>query len=171
MLLDRQNSMSSLFNMGNEIAKEAEPAERKAIEKQLKDLIGRFDALTEGAQQRTMDLEQAMRVAKEFQDKLVPLQEWLDRTEKKIKDMELIPTDEEKIQQRIREHDAVHSDILNKKPSFRELADIAANLMSLVGEDEAAGLADKLQEVTDRYGNLVEASENIGHLLTASRQD
>ncbi|CAH1991991.1 unnamed protein product [Acanthoscelides obtectus] len=170
MLLDRQNSMSSLFNMGNEIAKEAEPAERKAIEKQLKDLIGRFDALTEGAQQRTMDLEQAMRVAKEFQDKLVPLQDWLDRTEKKVKDMELIPTDEEKIQQRIREHDAVHSDILNKKPSFRELADIAANLMSLVGEDEAAGLADKLQEVTDRYGNLVEASENIGHLLTASRQ-
>nr|CAI5837429.1 unnamed protein product [Callosobruchus analis] len=170
MLLDRQNSMSSLFNMGNEIAKEAEPAERKAIEKQLKDLIGRFDALTEGAQQRTMDLEQAMRVAKEFQDKLVPLQDWLDRTEKKIKDMELIPTDEEKIQQRIREHDAVHGDILNKKPSFRELADIAANLMSLVGEDEAAGLADKLQEVTDRYGNLVEASENIGHLLTASRQ-
>lgn len=74
MLLDRQNSMSSLFNMGNEIAKEAEPAERKAIEKQLKNLIGRFDALTEGAQQRTLDLEQAMKVAKEFQDKLIPLQ-------------------------------------------------------------------------------------------------
>lgn len=30
--------------------------------------------------------------------------EWLDRTEKKIKDMELVPTDEEKIQQQIREH-------------------------------------------------------------------
>lgn len=105
MLLDRQNSMSSLFSMGNDIAKEADPAERKAIEKQLKDLIGRFDALTEGAQQRTLDLEQAMKVAKEFQDKLTPLQDWLDRSERKVKDMELIPTDEEKIQQRIREHD------------------------------------------------------------------
>lgn len=108
MLLDRQNSMSSLFSMGNEIAKEAEPAERKAIEKQLKDLIGRFDALTEGAQQRTLALEQAMKVAKEFQDKLLPLQDWLDNKERKIKDMELIPTDEEKIQQRIREHDVMH---------------------------------------------------------------
>ncbi|KAJ3648505.1 hypothetical protein Zmor_020303 [Zophobas morio] len=170
MLLDRQNSMSSLFSMGNEIAKEAEPAERKAIEKQLKNLIGRFDALTEGAQQRTLDLEQAMKVAKEFQDKLIPLQDWLDRSEKKVKDMELIPTDEEKIQQKIREHDALHNDILSKKPDFRELADTASNLMALVGEDEAAGLADKLQEVTDRYGGLVDASERVGQLLTDSRQ-
>ncbi|XP_057668601.1 dystonin isoform X41 [Diorhabda carinulata] len=170
MLLDRQNSMTSLFNMGNEIAKEAEPSERKAIEKQLKDLIGRFDALTEGAQQRTMQLEQAMRVAKEFQDKLIPLQDWLDRTEKKVKDMELVPTDEEKIQQRIREHDTLHNDILDKKVDFKELTDIASNLMSLVGDDEASGLADKLQEVTDRYGNLVEASDHIGQLLTDSRQ-
>lgn len=92
MLLDRQNSMSSLFSMGNDIAKEADPAERKAIEKQLKNLMGRFDALTEGAQQRTLDLEQAMKVAKEFQEKLIPLQDWLDHSERKVKDMELIPT-------------------------------------------------------------------------------
>lgn len=170
MLLDRQPSMSSLFSMGNDIAKEADPSERKAIEKQLKNLMGRFDTLTQSAQQRTLDLEQAMKVAKEFQDKLVPLQEWLDKSEKKIKDMEIIPTDEEKIQERIREHDILHNDILNKKPDFRDLTDIASNLMSLVGEDEASILADKLQEVTDRYGNLVEASENIGELLTASRQ-
>ncbi|XP_031356417.1 dystonin isoform X4 [Photinus pyralis] len=170
MLLDRQHSMSSLFSMGNEIAKEAEPKERKAIEKQLKDLIGRFDALTEGAQQRTLDLERAMHVAKQFQDKLVPLQDWLDRSERKVKDMELIPTDEEKIQIRIREHDILHNDILDKKPDFSELTDIASNLMALVGDDEASGLADKLQEVTDRYGNLVEASEHVGQLLTSSRQ-
>lgn len=105
MLTDRQTSMQDLFQTGSEIAKEADPAERKAIEKQLKNLIGRFNTLTEGAQQRTLDLEQAMKVAKEFQDKLIPLQEWLDKSERKVKDMELIPTDEEKIQQRIREHE------------------------------------------------------------------
>ncbi|KAF5301224.1 hypothetical protein FQA39_LY10810 [Lamprigera yunnana] len=170
MLLDRQNSMSSLFSMGNEIAKEAEPKERKAIEKQLKDLITRFDALTEGAQQRTLDLERAMHVAKQFQDQLVPLQDWLDRSERKVKDMELIPTDEEKIQQRIREHDILHNDILDKKPDFSELTDIASNLMALVGDDEASTLADKLQDVTDRYGNLVETSDQVGQLLTMSRQ-
>ncbi|XP_017784158.1 PREDICTED: dystonin isoform X28 [Nicrophorus vespilloides] len=171
MLLDRQNSMSSLYSMGNEIAKEADPSERRAIEKQLKDLIGRFEALREGAQQRTLDLEQAMKVAKEFLDKLVPLQEWLDRSEKKVKDLELIPTDEEKIRKRIQEHDVLHNDILSKKPDFNELADVASNLMSLVGEDEASTLADKLTDVTDRYGNLVEASEEVGRLLNDSRQE
>lgn len=65
---------------------------------------------------------------------------------------------------------ALHNEILGKKADFSELTDIASNLMSLVGDDEASTLADKLQDVTDRYGNLVEASENIGQLLTASRQ-
>lgn len=65
---------------------------------------------------------------------------------------------------------SLHSEILGKKPDFSELTDIASNLMSLVGDDEASALADKLQEVTDRYGNLVEASETVGQLLTASRQ-
>ena len=97
--------MSSLFAMGNEVAAGAEPAERKAIERQLKELMGRFDRLTEGAAARMEALERAMAVAKRFQDKLVPIVEWLDKTEKKLKDFELVPTDEEKIQQRIREHD------------------------------------------------------------------
>lgn len=62
MLMDRQNSMSSLFAMGNEVAAGCDPAERKAIEKQLKGLMQRFDDLTTGAQQRMLDLEQAMKV-------------------------------------------------------------------------------------------------------------
>lgn len=41
--------------------------------------------------------------------------------------------------------------------------------MALVGEDEAAGLADKLQDTADRYAILVESSENVGQLLQASR--
>lgn len=65
MLMDRQNSMSSLFAMGNEVAGGCEPAERKAIEKQLKGLMQRFDALTNGAQQRMLDLEQAMMVSEQ----------------------------------------------------------------------------------------------------------
>lgn len=170
MLLDRQNSMSSLFTMGNEVAQGCDPHERKAIEKQLKELMGRFDKLTTGAQQRTLDLEQAMHVAKKFHDKLIPLQEWLDKTEKVIKDMELVPTDEEKIQQRIREHEVIHDDILCKKPDFSDLTEIASNLMELVGEDEALILADKLQAATDRYTTLVDASDSVGQLLTASRQ-
>ncbi|XP_021923220.1 dystonin isoform X2 [Zootermopsis nevadensis] len=169
MLLDRQNSMSSLFAMGNEVAAGADPVERKGIERQLQELMERFENLTTGATQRYDDLQQAMAVAKDFQDKLVPLMEWLDRTEKQVKDMELVPTDEEKIQQRIKEHNVLHSEILRKKPDFSELTEVASALMALVGEDEAAGLADKLQDTTDRYTAVVEASDNVGQLLQQSR--
>ncbi|XP_076765747.1 dystonin-like protein short stop isoform X10 [Xylocopa sonorina] len=170
MLMDRQNSMSSLYNMGQEVAAGADPKERKMIEKQLKELVGRFDNLTESAAERMEALEQAMGVAKEFQDKLVPLAIWLDKTEKRVRDMELVPTDEEKIQQRVTEHDALHEDILSRKPDFNELTEIASQLMGLVGEDEAALLADKFQDAADRYANLVERSEALGSLLQRSRQ-
>ncbi|XP_033358552.1 dystonin isoform X15 [Bombus vosnesenskii] len=170
MLMDQQNSMSSSYNMGQEVAAEAEPKERKKIEKQLKDLMARFDNLTESAAKRMEALEQAMGVAKQFQDKLIPLQTWLDKTEKRVRDMELVPTDEEKIQQRVTEHDGLHEDILSKKPEFSELTEVASQLMSLVGEDEAAALADKLQDAADRYAALVERSESLGNLLQRSRQ-
>ncbi|CAK9830262.1 DST [Anthophora retusa] len=170
MLMDRQNSMSSLYNMGQEVAAGADPKERKMIEKQLKELVGRFDNLTESAAERMEALEQAMGVAKQFQDKLVPLAIWLDKTEKRVRDMELVPTDEEKIQQRVTEHDALHEDILSRKPDFSELTEIASQLMALVGEDEAALLADKLQDAADRYATLVERSEALGSLLQRSRQ-
>ncbi|XP_076389529.1 dystonin-like protein short stop isoform X32 [Megachile rotundata] len=170
MLMDRQNSMSSLYNMGQEVAAGADPKERKMIEKQLKELVGRFDNLTESAAERMEALEQAMGVAKQFQDKLVPLAIWLDKTEKRVRDMELVPTDEEKIQQRVTEHDALHEDILSRKPDFSELTEIASQLMALVGEDEAAALADKLQDAADRYAALVERSEALGSLLQRSRQ-
>ncbi|XP_030554519.1 dystonin isoform X15 [Drosophila novamexicana] len=170
MLLDRQNSMGSLANLGKEVANHCEPAERASIEKQLNDLMKRFDALTDGAEQREQDLEEAMEVAKRFHDKISPLELWLDNTERAVKAMELIPTDEEKIQQRIREHDRLHDEILGKQPDFTDLADVAAQLMHLVSDDEAVNLGEKVRGVTERYTGLVDASDNIGALLAESRQ-
>ncbi|XP_071449100.1 microtubule-actin cross-linking factor 1, isoforms 1/2/3/4/5 isoform X30 [Hetaerina americana] len=169
MLLDRQSSISSLFAMGNEVAANADAQERKQIERQLRELAGRYEALQDGAQRRMEALTEAMVVAKDFQDRLVPLVDWLDRTEKKVKDMELVPTDEEKIQQRIREHDALHGEILSKKPAFNGLTEVASTLMALVGEDEATMLADRLQEVADRYAALANASCGVADLLQESR--
>ncbi|XP_022123578.2 dystonin isoform X29 [Pieris rapae] len=170
MLMDRQNSMSSLFAMGNEVAADCDSNEKKAIEKQLKGLMQRFDGLTASAQQRMLDLEQAMKVAKTFEEQLQPLMEWLGVTERKVKALELVPTDEEKIQQKIREHKNIHEDILSKQPQFKELTETASTLMSLVGDDEAAALADRLHLATDRYQALVDHSLNIGDLLDNSRK-
>ncbi|XP_059607518.1 dystonin isoform X1 [Phlebotomus argentipes] len=170
MLLDRQNSMTSLFNLGQEVIAGCDPAEVNSIQRQLKDLQTRFDNLQNVAQTRTLDLEEAMRMAKKFHEKIVPLAQWLSDAERAVKRMEFVPTDEELIHQRIREHDKLHEEILGKQRDFTELTDIAAQLMNLVGEDEGVILSDKVKNITDRYTNLVDASENIGNVLAASRQ-
>lgn len=73
MLLDRQHSMSSLSTMGKEVAAGADPSERQGIERQLRELMERFDALTDGASKRMSALEQALSVAKLFQVNIIIL--------------------------------------------------------------------------------------------------
>ncbi|GBM86483.1 Dystonin [Araneus ventricosus] len=170
LLLDRQNSMSSLMQMGNEIMKNAEPLERMQIESQLGDLMQRFDELSNSAQERTDALERTIPVAKDFQDRIVPLEEWLEQTEKKLAAMATIPTDQEKIRQRMIEHEALHEDIMDHKEAFEELTEVAQTLMGLVGDDEAQMVVEKLQDATNHFAKVVEDSEHIGQLLAEAFQ-
>ena len=41
--------------------------------------------------------------------------------------------------------------------------------MELVGDEEAATVADKLQDATERYANLVDESEALGNLLKQAK--
>ncbi|XP_022258014.1 dystonin-like, partial [Limulus polyphemus] len=165
LLLDRQNSMSSLSEMGAEVMRNLEDSERAQIEDQLEDLSQRFNELTAGARERTDILEQTLPVARAFQEKMTPLVEWLDQTERKLSGMATIPTDQERIRRRIEEHRDLHEDILDHKESFEDLTETVQTLMGLVGDDEAQTVVEKFQDVTDRYAKLVEDSENIGQLL------
>ncbi|KFM60284.1 Dystonin, partial [Stegodyphus mimosarum] len=170
LLLDRQNSMSSLMQMGTEIMKNAEPMERMQIESQLGDLMQRFEELSNAAQERTDALERTIPVAKDFQDRIIPLDEWLEQTEKKLSAMATIPTDQEKIRQRMMEHEALHDDIMDHKEAFEELTEVAQTLMGFVGDDEAQMVVEKLQEATNHFAKVVEDSEHIGQLLAEAFQ-
>jgi len=135
----------------------------------MQDLVGRFDDANGRSQDRMEALEEAVKAAKAFQNKLNPILEWLTRSEKKLKEMSTVPSDEEKIQRLIDQHERLHDEILGQKPAFDELTDIATALMNLIGDDEGNALADKLQGTTDRYGQLVEDSEALGRLLQQSK--
>ncbi|CAG0912338.1 unnamed protein product [Notodromas monacha] len=169
MLMDQQHSLDSVAAQGQEVAANAEPSERKQIEDQVQDLMLRFDALQNAAKTRTEILETTMEVAKEFQNKLLPLNEFMEKAEKKINGMKIVPTDEDKIQRLIEQHEMLHDDILGMKPSFQDTTDVAQALMSLVGDEDAQHVADKVQRSTDRYAVLVEDSDNLGKLLHDSK--
>lgn len=131
----------------------------------MSDGLRRYEGLNKKCQDRMDLLEDAMQMAKEYHDKLGPLEKWLSKTEKRVKDMETVPTEEDLIQRRIDEHAKVHQEILAKQQAFDDLADVATALMQVVGDEDAQGLADKIEELTNRYGALVNGSDNLGQLL------
>ena len=54
---------------------------------------------------------------------------------------------------------------MGQRGEFDELARVGGLLMELVGDEEAAALADRLHDVTDQYGRLVDDSETLARLL------
>ena len=48
------------------------------------------------------------------------------------------------------------------------MADVASALMQVVGDEDAQGVADKIEELTNRYGALVSNSDAIAQLLQES---
>lgn len=59
---------------------------------------------------------------------------------------------------------------MDHKGAFEELTEVAQTLMSLVGDDEAQMVVEKLQEATDHFAKVVEDSEHIGQLLAEAFQ-
>lgn len=168
-ITDKQGEMQDLIDMGQNLTADLDPSERSNVERQLKELVGKFDYANGRSHERMDALEEAVKVAKAFQNKLNPILEWLAHCEKKLKEMSIVPSDEEKIQRLIDQHDRLHDEILGQKPAFDDLTDISTTLMNLIGDDEGNALADKLQGTTDRYGQLVDDSEALGRLLQESK--
>ena len=165
LLKDRKGAIDSLLKTGSEIAATADPSERRRIEQEMNNIATRYQDLNKKCDDRMGLLEEAFTMAKEYHDKLGPIEKWLDKAEKKVKEMETVPTEEDQIQKRINEHDKLHQEILGKQPSFDDLADVATALMQVVGDEDAQALADKIEELTNRYGALVNSSDNVHQLL------
>jgi hypothetical protein len=79
LLGDRKSAIDSLLKTGAEIAATADPSEKRRIEGQMNDTRNRYADLNKQCQDRMDLLEDAMQMAKEYQDKLGPLEKWLEK--------------------------------------------------------------------------------------------
>lgn len=171
MIGDNQNSISSILKLGEEVIQGCEPAEKVSIEMQLKDLTSRYDQLKNKSNDRTKLLENAVDVAKTLQDQLSPLVSFLDRAERTLKNLENIPTDEDKLQQAVYEHERLHKEIIAKDPDVAALVSLKNSIRKYFEPEEADIANEKIDTVSDRYNMLRDDSERLGSLLNKTRQE
>jgi dystonin len=171
MIGDNHNSIDSILKLGEEVIQGCEPAEKVNVEMQLKDLTTRFDNLKDKSNDRTKLLENALDIAKILQDQLTPLVTFLDRAEKSLKNLENIPSDEDKLQQAIFEHDKLHKEITGKEPDVASLIALKSNIRKYFEPEEADIANEKIDSVSDRFNMLHDDSERLGALLNKTKQE
>uniref|UniRef100_A0A8C3LB73 Microtubule actin crosslinking factor 1 n=1 Tax=Chrysolophus pictus TaxID=9089 RepID=A0A8C3LB73_CHRPC len=156
LLDDRKATVEMIQAEGGRIAQSAEPADREKISGQLQSLESRWAALLCRAAGRQKQLEDILVLAKQFHETTEPVSDWLSVTEKKLANSEPIGTQTAKIQQQISRHKALEEDIEGHAADVAHAVHVGQGLSALSCAAEQRLLAEKLDSLQGRYGEVRE---------------
>ncbi|XP_065600701.1 microtubule-actin cross-linking factor 1 isoform X5 [Cyrtonyx montezumae] len=156
LLDDRKATVEMIQAEGGRIAQSAEPADREKITGQLQSLESRWAALLRRAAGRQKQLEDILVLAKQFHETTEPVSDWLSVTEKKLANSEPIGTQTAKIQQQIGRHKALEEEIEGHAAGVAQAVRVGQGLSALSCAAEQRLLAEKLDSLRGRYGEVRE---------------
>ena len=87
MVNDRSGGIEAVMAIGQELQDQIDPAEKQQVKETMTELKGRWDTLQEDVNSRHTALDAALAVAKDFYEKEGPFVEWLEKTEKKVREI------------------------------------------------------------------------------------
>ncbi|XP_050182375.1 LOW QUALITY PROTEIN: microtubule-actin cross-linking factor 1-like [Myiozetetes cayanensis] len=154
LLDDRKATVEMIQAEGDRIAQSAEPADREKIVGQLESLARRWAGLLGRAAARQKQLEDILVLAKQFHETTEPVSDWLSVTEKKLANSEPIGTQTAKIQQQISRHKALEEEIESHAANVSRAVGVGQSLSSLSCAAEQRLLAEKLDSLQARYGEV-----------------
>ncbi|KAM9268167.1 microtubule-actin cross-linking factor 1 isoform 3-T3 [Morus bassanus] len=154
LLDDRKATVEMIQAEGGRIAQSAEPADREKIVGQLESLERRWAGLLGRAAGRQKQLEDILVLAKQFHETTEPVADWLSVTEKKLANSEPIGTQTAKIQQQISRHKALEEEIESHAADVSRAVGVGQSLSSLSCAAERRLLAEKLDSLQTRYGEV-----------------
>ncbi|XP_052666671.1 microtubule-actin cross-linking factor 1 isoform X23 [Harpia harpyja] len=154
LLDDRKATVEMIQAEGGRIAQSAEPADREKIVGQLESLECRWAGLLGRAAGRQKQLEDILVLAKQFHETTEPVSDWLSVTEKKLANSEPIGTQTAKIQQQISRHKALEEEIESHAADVSRAVGVGQSLSSLSCAAERRLLAEKLDSLQTRYGEV-----------------
>ncbi|NWS45237.1 MACF1 factor, partial [Probosciger aterrimus] len=156
LLDDRKATVEMIQAEGGRIAQSAEPADREKIVGQLESLERRWAGLLGSAAGRQKQLEDILVLAKQFHETTEPVSDWLSVTEKKLANSEPIGTQTAKIQQQISRHKALEEEIESHAGDVARALGVGQSLSSLSCAAERRLLAERLESLQSRYGEVQE---------------
>ncbi|XP_068273854.1 microtubule-actin cross-linking factor 1 isoform X5 [Nyctibius grandis] len=165
LLDDRKATVEMIQAEGGRIAQSAEPADREKIVGQLESLGRRWAGLLGRAAGRQKQLEDILVLAKQFHETTEPVSDWLSVTEKKLANSEPIGTQTAKIQQQISRHKALEEEIESHAADVSRAVGVGQSLSSLSCAAERRLLAEKLDSLRSRYGEVRERGCRKAELL------
>nr|XP_032608373.2 microtubule-actin cross-linking factor 1 isoform X7 [Taeniopygia guttata] len=165
LLDDRKATVEMIQAEGDRIAQAAEPADRDKIVGQLESLARRWEGLLGRAAARQKQLEDILVLAKQFHETTEPVSDWLSVTEKKLANSEPIGTQTAKIQQQISRHKALEEEIESHATNVSQALGVGQSLSSLSCAAEQRLLAEKLEALQSRYGEVRERCGRKAALL------
>ncbi|GAB0199408.1 microtubule-actin cross-linking factor 1 [Grus japonensis] len=154
LLDDRKATVEMIQAEGGRIAQSAEPVDREKIVGQLESLERRWAGLLGRAVGRQKQLEDILVLAKQFHETTEPVSDWLSVTEKKLANSEPIGTQTAKIQQQISRHKALEEEIESHAADVSRAVGVGQSLSSLSCAAERRLLAEKLDSLQTRYGEV-----------------
>uniref|UniRef100_A0A8C5JE09 Microtubule actin crosslinking factor 1 n=1 Tax=Junco hyemalis TaxID=40217 RepID=A0A8C5JE09_JUNHY len=165
LLDDRKATVEMIQAEGDRIAQSAEPADRDKIVGQLESLARRWAGLLGRAAARQKQLEDILVLAKQFHETTEPVSDWLSVTEKKLANSEPIGTQTAKIQQQISRHKALEEDIESHSTDVSRALGVGQSLSLLSCAAEQRLLAERLEALQSRYGEVRERCGRKAALL------
>lgn len=159
LLDDRAPGINSVKAVGDEIAKQGDDEEKEQVEEQLADLGARWQKLKNTVDNRSKALDDTLKAAKQFHDKIEPMLEWLDGTEKKMAALDNVATEPRKIVEQINTQKALDADISSHKPEVEDVVFTGLELLKHSSTEDLSTIQDKIDNVKSRYGDLTDNSK------------
>lgn len=101
---DKKPSIEAFQQMTDRMQQLSDDSERHQTQDQLVQIEQRYESLTSTVRDRKDQLKEALDLAVQWSEHLQPFQSWLETAEKRLQKLDVIPTEEHKLQAQIDDH-------------------------------------------------------------------
>ncbi|KAJ8250314.1 hypothetical protein COCON_G00222360 [Conger conger] len=155
-----QIEMERLNHQGGLLLKKAvEEADRSAIQEPLSELKMLWDNLDEKTINRQHKLEGALLALGQFQHALDELLAWLTHTEDLLNEQRKAGGDPKAIEIELAKHHVLQNDVLAHKSTVEAVNKAGSDLMQSSEGEEASSLQGKLENLNQRWQNILEKTK------------